>query len=191
MNQKIEIPWHKYGLIAYLSKSLIDTPTQFGKTALEKLIYLIQELGDIDLGYEYRLYTYGPFSAEVLDDLDFTEHIGGVSVKYVESGRGGYDIIPADESEDLVSKSDDFLEAHKAGINSIVTEFGRLYAKDLELITTIIYMDRNAVLTSQSLSTEHLAKLVYDIKPHFTLATIQEKVSELIDKGYLKSVKLN
>lgn len=191
MNQKIEMPWYKYGLISELSEALLGKSPQFGKTALEKLIYLIQEIGGVDLGYEYRLYTYGPFCAEVLDDLDFTEHIGGVSVNYVESGKGGYNIIPADKSKELIERSNDFLEKCRASIDSIINGFGGLYAKDLELITTIIYMDRNAALSYQLLSVERLAQLVYDIKPHFLLSTIQEKVAELIEKRFLKSVKLD
>lgn len=53
--------WARYALIAELAERLRERP--FGRTALQKLTYLLQELHGVDTGYEFPLHTYGPYSS--------------------------------------------------------------------------------------------------------------------------------
>lgn len=43
---------------------------QFGKTVLQKLVYLLTTIYVVPTGYEHTLYTYGPFSAELASDVE-------------------------------------------------------------------------------------------------------------------------
>ena len=63
--------WDQYGLIAELALRLKGVSRQFGKTALQKLFYILQEVYRVPLGYDYTLYNYGPYSEELADDLVF------------------------------------------------------------------------------------------------------------------------
>ena len=69
MGATLNIPWHRYSLIGYLSKCLQDTPGSLGKTVMQKLIYLMQEAKGVPCGYEYRFYNYGPYASELSRDL--------------------------------------------------------------------------------------------------------------------------
>ena len=40
-----------------------------GKKKFQKLVYLIETVGHIDLGYSYQIHLYGPFSKALDDDL--------------------------------------------------------------------------------------------------------------------------
>jgi hypothetical protein len=68
-----------------------------GRTTLMKLIYFLQTLKGLPLGYRFRLYTYGPFDPKVLDDLKMAEMSGIVRSSVSSySGGYGYEIRPAD-----------------------------------------------------------------------------------------------
>ena len=47
-----------------------------GRTALMKFLYFLQQVRGVDLGYNFTLYTYGPFDAAVLEDLSSTTSLG-------------------------------------------------------------------------------------------------------------------
>ena len=63
--------------LAALVTFVESSPSQvLGRTAIVKLPYLFQELYGVSLGYDFRLYTYGPFDSDVLHDLGSAESLG-------------------------------------------------------------------------------------------------------------------
>ena len=88
MGCTINIPWHRYALIAELTQRLEGKSSQFGKTSLQKMIYLLQELSGVTTNYQFSLYTHGPFTGQLLGDLDLVEALGAVRVQYVISAFG-------------------------------------------------------------------------------------------------------
>ena len=56
----------RLGVFAELAKSAKNA---FGRTALMKLCYFLQEVKGVPLRYEFSLYSYGPFDSDVLADL--------------------------------------------------------------------------------------------------------------------------
>jgi len=88
MGCTINIPWHRYALIAELTQRLEGKSSQFGKTSLQKIIYLLQELSGVTTNYQFSLYTHGPFTGQILGDLDLVEALGAVRVQYVISAFG-------------------------------------------------------------------------------------------------------
>lgn len=144
MNFQNELFWNRYALIAELAYKFSTQSVQFGKTILQKVIFLLQEHYGINLGYSFGLYTYGPFSSEILQDLDLVESLKGIKVTFVESGYGGYQISPGEKNERLRNIKRDFLESEhvKKALDSLLKEFGHFTAKDLELRATIYYIIR-------------------------------------------------
>jgi len=180
------LPWRRYGLIADLANKLKGIPL-FGKTKLEKLVYLAQELYGVDAGYIFKLYTYGPFSSQLLQDLDFVQSIKGVVVEDCTMCSCGYDIVPGEQNEWARENASEFLgkEEVKLGIERVVKDFGNLTAKDLELRATIVYVQRYMQNQENALSRDQLVKMVKDIKPGFAEETIREAVMELEGKGFV------
>ena len=184
---KINIPWNRYALIAELADRLKDRCPQFGKTALQKMVYLLQEVYGVDCGYRFDLYTYGPFSSELLQDLDLVENIGGVNVVPVISGTGGYQILPGKHSEALKNKAMDFLSDEKvaSSLHKLVADFGNYWAKDLELRSTIIYAAKDLRRSGNPVSRSDLVRIVREIKPRFTDAEVQQAIHEMEERGYI------
>jgi uncharacterized protein len=183
MKSSIDLPWDRYGLIADLASKLSSKSPQFGKTVLQKIIFLLQKIYKVNLGYEFKLYTHGPFSAEVLNDLDYTQSLGGVQINYVQSG--GYEISPGVENESLRDRAHNFLVDKEQILEKAIEEFGRFSAKELELHSTIIFVDQDIKQTGQSFPRERFVLLVSEIKPHFTKESIEIALDRLKRKGYV------
>jgi hypothetical protein len=64
-------------------------------------------------------------------------------------------------------------------------EFGQKSASDLELITTIIYADREAARQHQRFAFQELVRKVREVKPRFTEDYIAQHSKELAKKGLL------
>lgn len=187
---KFEVPWERYGLIAALVKELHPVAFQLGKTVMQKVVYLLQALEGVPAGYRFQFYTYGPFAVELLQDLDQVEALEGVRIHRVLSGTGGFNIEPGDKAGGLIRKASSLLEEEGAGwaISRIVTDYGHLPAKDLELRATIVYVVRSLERRGKPVDNERLKELVGNLKPRFERQEIEEAILEFPAKGYLGSL---
>src|SRR5262249_30687971 len=115
---------------------------RLGRTGLMKLIYFLQTLRGAPLGYSFRLYTYGPYDGQVLEDLGITQSLRGVRTREFQwPGGAGYLISEGEATESILARA----RTEIAGINDdldwVVNEFGNRSASDLELASTIVYID--------------------------------------------------
>lgn len=184
----LKIPWERYALITELADRLSKTKTQFGKTMLQKLVFLLQELYDLKLGYDFELYTYGPFCTQLLIDLDQVEALNGVEVKPVVSGFGGYQIEPAEKKDFIREKGTSLLERKDVSndLDELIRHFGGLLAVDLELRATIVYVVNDHKRQGQDLTLAQIARIVGEIKPKFSEKLIEDAIVELSEKGYIE-----
>ncbi len=173
-----EIPWERYALIAELIHRFDAQRVTLGKTALQKMIFLLQRALGFDCDYEYTLYTYGPFCADVARDLDIVEGFGGAVIAHDWSG-GGYELRPGPAADDLRKRGAEFLLQVSDALDRLVGDYGRATVKELELRSTIVYMAK------PGRSNEEVVRLVYQVKPHFSEAQIEAARRELDEKGYL------
>ncbi|MBY0523540.1 MAG: hypothetical protein K2R98_09070 [Gemmataceae bacterium] len=184
MNDQSQL-WFRQALLGQL---VSQSPSKLGRTALMKLAYLLQTIKEVPLGYDFRMYTYGPFDSDVLNDLSMAESLGAVSAQMVHfpSGSGyGYEFAPGPQSGVLKQRVGNVLADYQQEIDWALQEFGRHSAADLELITTIIYADRDASRQRKALTFQDLGRQVKGIKPHFSNEYIAGKIEELAGKGLL------
>jgi uncharacterized protein YwgA len=185
----LKIPWKRYALISELAIRLDEKCPQFGKTVLQKMIYLLQEVFEIDCGYDFKLYTYGPFTAQILYDLDFVEHNGGVTVQPVNDDNSGYQISPGNKADYLLERGKDFITKPEVieALTRLVDEFGCSSAKSLELRSTIVYVEREfkGSASGSPPRVEKVISAVEGVKPKFTKDDIRNAVDELRNKSYI------
>jgi len=172
MGFQVNIPWNKYGIIVQLSQRLAGVSPQFGKTALQKMVYLLTQVYNVPTGYEHTLYTYGPYSADLTTDVDYVAAFKGVVLK--EVARGGYEIVLGENAQTILNESAEFLGIFAEEIDSIVQHFGSFSARELELRSTLIYLAKN-----QKLARAELCKQLISIKPYFQVAEVDEAIEEL------------
>ena len=173
-----DIPWKKYGIIVELARRFENVSPQFGKTALQKMVYLLTTLYNVPSGYDHTLYTYGPYSSELAVDAEFVVAMGGV---YLQEGhRGGYEIKVANKADWIQSKSESFISIYEQEFNDLVDKFGEYNARELELRSTLIFLAKSEKLTS-----EKLKKQLFNLKPYFTEGEILETIDELISHSFI------
>jgi len=188
MNISLNIPWQRYALIAELAMRLNNKCPQFGKTVLQKMVYLFQEIFKIDCGYNFELYSYGPFNSQLLNDLDYVEHIGGVTVSHVDYRKGGFQINPGEKVDFFREKGKDFLNSPGVGeaLTRLVDEFGGFGASDLELRSTIVYVERELRDQGSIPGVKMVTQVVKNIKPKFSEEDIRATIDELRSKNYFE-----
>jgi hypothetical protein len=91
-----------------------------------------------------------------------------------------YDIIAGEKAEALEEKASGFLRENRADLDEVIDRFGRRQAKDLELISTIVFVVKSGIRQEGEL----IAK-VEELKPKFDRAEIRAALGELNSAGYL------
>jgi len=170
--------------------ALAEKQPRLGRTAIMKLCYFLQTLRNVPLGYRFTLYSYGPFDSSVLSDLSSAEALGGIESKTVlYLGGYGYEISTAKKSRSVKGLAADFIKKHGPDLNWVVGQFGSFGSSDLELLSTIVYVDREFAQAKPKLTPDKLAERVHEVKPHFTKLYVQKKVAHLQGLKLLKSLK--
>lgn len=185
MKVNLDFPWERYAVIIELASRFSTQSRPLGKTALQKYVYFLQELYDVDVGYEFSLYTYGPFSAELMQDLDVTHAMGAVEVTY-DPYTNAYNIRPGPKKDAIRNRASGFLERVKHALDQVLAYFGNYGARELELQATIVYAERDAKRRSEALPEDHLVQRVHEIKPHFSETEIHTAVRQLLGREYIQ-----
>lgn len=184
MTKLAEIPWNKLTTIACLAQTYSPN-CQFGKTALQKTVYLLGDLYDIDLGYRFDLHTYGPFCTDLLDDLEFAESLSFIQTERSTGSDWDYHIVPGNARCDDVTDQE-FRTKLISGIQRLVEDFGRAGTTDLELFSTTVFVDRDLKRSGKTLQMDDFTNLIQEIKPRFSLGQIQSAIETLRSKGHLE-----
>ncbi len=188
MENNLTIPWLRYALIPELAGKLNGVSPQFGKTALQKMVFLLQETYGVDCGYDFTLYSYGPFDSQLLGDLDLVESWGCVKVENAKSSMAGFQIVPTEEANKIRDKAASFLdsEATQTAIKSLINDYGEKSARELELRATLIYVDKDWQLKNGRLpSRDELYKTVHEIKPKFSNEDMNSAIDELLSLEHI------
>ena len=181
MHMNSDITWERYALIAEIIERFSGAKYRLGKTALQKMIYLLQRSFGVDCDYSYTLYTYGPYSSDVARDLDVVAGFGGAALNY-DFSFAGFEIQPGPATGELQGRAKEFLEAIRPKLDRLVADFGRFNAKELELRSTVVY------LSAPGQVRKDLINRVHEVKPHFSPAQIESAIAELEKKGYLTEI---
>jgi uncharacterized protein len=172
--------------IGVLTELVARSPTKLGRTALMKLAFLLQTVKGVPLGYNFRLYTYGPYDADVLNDLGQAETMRAVeSIMVAYTSGYGYEFSEGPESERIRKMAGDELTPLKPLVHWVLDEFGRRTAADLELLSTIVYADRDNLECRKRASLDELCRQVREIKPRFSEEYVKEVISNLGEKDLL------
>ncbi len=173
-----------------LARMVAKAPGEkLGRTQVMKLFYFLQELKGVPLGYDFRLFTYGPFDSEVLGDLGVACVSNAVQERTVIYPRGyGYEITAGANAGQL----NRFLEENESeladAVDSVVGDFSSCTAAELELQSTIFFVDRELISTTASTDLADLAGRVHQIKPHFAVPAIEARIQKMLEKGWLQSL---
>lgn len=168
--------------------SIVKLRPGLGKTAMMKYIFLLQKVYKVPLGYDFEIYTYGPYASEVMEDIDYANYQDVISIESAgyPAGHSGYHLSPSSKIEMTVDKEKEFITKYEQDIQEVIELFGDKSAKELELTTTIIYLYRTYIANQWSCTSETISENVHDIKPHFDIDTIRKEFIHLGQLGILE-----
>lgn len=163
--------------------NIIKKNTGLGKTALMKELFLFQEVMGAKTGYNFSIYTYGPYDSDVMEDIDqlcafklvdcsvyrFQTYIG-YSLNVTNEGENALKALSPEEEQNL---------------NNIVCFAKNKTAKELELYSTIVYVGKLYKKNFWPSDDCSIIQQVHEIKPHFSQNTISDAYEELRRNNYI------
>jgi hypothetical protein len=176
--------------IALLTALVEKAPSRtLGRTAIMKLLYFLITLRRVPLGYHFTLYSYGPFDSTVLEDIDYAARLGALSSRTVMYPSGyGYDIQPGDAAEQAINWAPEFITAREEDIDWVLREFGNMNATELELASTIVYVDQEWRQIGRQGTVRELAEQVNELKPRFAREAIVRRAERLQQRQIVTAV---
>ena len=160
-----------------------------GRTSLMKMAYLLQTVKEVPLGYDFGLYLYGPYSAQVLNDLSVATFWDALQEEYYSTQDGyGYRITLGRLADDLLQDPQivNLLKLYQHAIDWVVEHFKDYSASEMEAVGTIVWVDREMKSTKNSISIDKLLEIAQEIKPHFPREKLRQIAEKLIQEGVLQ-----
>jgi uncharacterized protein YwgA len=158
---------NRYAIIRYIVDKLKDVR----KIKMQKLVYFLQCVFDVPLGYDYKMHYYGPYSDELNDDLIAMQMDRNVEIGADPSGYG-YHIIPGTEA---VAIRDEILGKYSEKISKCLSEFDKFNPSELEILGTLHFVKYIAGVSDEDKIIEKTSML----KPVFTKVAIKKAYKEL------------
>jgi hypothetical protein len=176
--------------LAVMTELVRRSPAALGRTGLMKCLFFLKTVRNVPLPYSFRLYTYGPFDSHVLEDLQYAETLGAIKSTLVSYATGsGYQLEAGPNADKIEARASDFIRRHSDSIGWVLQEFGDRSASDLEMASTLIYIDRSFSDKDSKVSLRELARAVHDVKPHLRTDVIEREAEDLGRRGLLKTVE--
>lgn len=79
-------------------------------------------------------------------------------------------------------------EKRAVDVEWVVEEYGSRSAAELEMVSTIVFVDRTSHEQGKSITSEQLVTRVCDVKPRLTTEVVLEEVQGLAEKNVLTAV---
>jgi len=183
MSDNLKIPWERYAVVIKIVETLENRRRWCGKTMLQKLVYFLQEIAHIPIGYRFLLYYYGPYSKELNNDLYYLEFLNAIKITYSE---GSYQISLGEDRDFILKKGGGLLKKYRSQFKKIIDHFHNFDARTLELLATIVYIQKDAERKGEKITKEELLDSVKNIKVKFSEAEIEDKINCLIKERFLE-----
>ncbi len=143
-----------------------------GRTALMKLVFLMQEGKGIPVGYNFRLYSYGPYDSEVLQDLEFLRGFGYLKEETVQEEKYQWKKYYKSDKNSEINENSGLLNGYKTEIDNLIRKYGKETARKLELYATTLFVMKEK--EDCDFNDELIIKKVSEIKPKYSQQEIEQ-----------------
>ncbi len=151
-----------------------DSNQPVGKTYIQKGIFLLQEGLKENLGYEYKIHYYGPYSQEVTDILYDLEDMNYLDIKYDDENEC-YKIQITEKGINYLNEKREEYEIQKEKINLVKSLIEDASVDEMELISTTLFFSKITKTEASCIEQVMIAK------PHFKEKQIKDAFNKLKD----------
>lgn len=143
-----------------------------GETLLQKAAFVMKELFAVPLSDEFRIHYYGPFSFQLQNRLSLLEAEEFLRVSPRDMGVT-YDI--GDRFAQLRKQYPRTIAKYQAAIDFAASQLGSLRVKELEPLTTALFVTRQQPGAD---SAARVAKLM-ELKPHVKAPEARDAIAKV------------
>jgi len=170
----------RISIILEIADQSTNLKGRLGKTSMQKLMFLLQEVYKVELGYRFQLYTYGPYESKIMSDLDYAESLGVLQLEY-DVDRG-FEITPGPNKEELSPfNKKRLLKEDRVAIDKLIVRFGGKTARELELRSTLFFLAQDDPDWEESTLLERIKA----IKPKYKVIELEAALEGLTGSGIL------
>lgn len=162
----------KSAVIATLVKAYREKNLFCGETHVQKSVFLMQELLNVPLGFDFLLYKYGPFSFDLQQHLATMRADDMLSVRPLEYAAT---FEPGDQTRFLEKNLPNTIARYRSEVNFAVERLGGLTVKQLEPLSTALYFTR---LHPKEDVSERAAR-IREVKPHIPREEAEKAVKTI------------
>ena len=166
-------------LPATLACRMKEAGLQLTRESFTDLVYILQEVHKMPLGYRFTLYVYGPQCMELTQELNMSKLRGMVNVLYDKEANSTR-ITPGPKTN-RIEEDNRVLTDYEGQIQETVKTFGHLGPGELNLRSSIIHVSRNLsdLPENESDRADRVTKMMWALKPHQNEAKVRRAIHEL------------
>jgi len=153
-----------------------------GRTALQKILYFVKAAG-VPMGYQFDVYHYGPFCADIMSDAEYLIADGAVKDIAQKDKYSNYRATRS--ADDLIESHWNELKQHADTVRDIARALAPLEPKMLEFYSTLDYVYRwvKAPKKAGPLKPRVIARFL-EVKPGaFAEHEIAEAYDQMVNVG--------
>src|SRR5271168_3642259 len=125
-------------ILLKLNEELRANGSWAGETHMQKTTFVLQELLDVPLGFDFVLYKHGPFSFDLRDELTFMRAQGFFQLE--PQYPYGPSLVAGAKGELLSKAFGRAVERYAAGIQFVSQKLGAKTVAELERTATALYI---------------------------------------------------
>jgi hypothetical protein len=154
----------KHAIILEVIQNLSRLGSRTGKTHIQKALSLLRDTNSMDIPFQFILYKHGPFSFDVVDELEQMQSYDAIQI---EPNQEGYGVVLSPGSMCNYVRTHAPLEATELHAIQQTCEFvGNRNVLDLERLATASWIRYQ----EQEADPENVAARLHELKPHIALA---------------------
>jgi hypothetical protein len=162
---------HRASLLLALNEELRKNESWAGETHMQKATFVLQELMNVSLDFDFVLYKHGPFSFDLRDELTSMRAQGFLRLE--PQYPYGPTLVAGEKSELLRSTFRQAVEQYLPSIRFVSERLGSKTVAGLERTATALY------LTLRNPGETDRVRQLTTLKPHIPLQEAQVAVSEV------------
>jgi hypothetical protein len=173
--QGVEMEFQKHVLILAMIEALSAQGARCGKTAVVKGLLLAESAGLLEPRFRFFLYKHGPYSTEVLDDVERMVSYDAVAV---EPGLDGYGVLlkPA-KMASYVKQQSPLSDEARAVIDRVCGFIRQRNVLHLERLATAAWIRTREAIDDP----DDVAQRLHALKPHISLEAAREADRQVAD----------
>lgn len=152
-------------VVAALDDKLFEQGSWCGETHLQKSVYFLQELLRVPTGFDYILYKYGPFSAELREELGSMRSDGFLALLPQPAPYGPKLRTTEAAERQLVVRWPKTLSRFGPQLDFVARQLGGLDVGSLERLATALWVWRELPEADDA---ERAAR-IHELKPHVSI----------------------